>query len=75
MAALRQEPPIENQALWMSAFRLILLQKPFWSGERKFLEPLMRFARGDARGTISFHLKSITNLRSGLECDAAAEKP
>jgi hypothetical protein len=27
----------------------ILLQKSFWGGERKFLEPLMRFARGDVR--------------------------
>jgi hypothetical protein len=25
----------------------ILLQKSFWGGERKFLKPLMRFARGD----------------------------
>jgi hypothetical protein len=26
-----------------------LLQKSFWGGERKFLETLMRFARGDFR--------------------------
>jgi hypothetical protein len=26
---------------------LILLQKSFWGVERKFLEPLVRFARGD----------------------------
>jgi hypothetical protein len=25
----------------------ILLQKSFWGDERKFLEPLMHFARGD----------------------------
>jgi len=25
----------------------ILLQKSFWGDERKFLEPLMRFASGD----------------------------
>jgi hypothetical protein len=25
----------------------ILLQKSFWGDERKFLEPLMRFTRGD----------------------------
>jgi hypothetical protein len=33
-------------------FRLwqILLQKSFWGGERKFLEPLMRSARTDALG-------------------------
>jgi hypothetical protein len=28
------------------------LQKSFWGGERKFLEPLMRFARGDVRDLI-----------------------
>jgi hypothetical protein len=27
-----------------------MLQKAFWGGERKFLEPLMRFTRGDVRG-------------------------
>jgi hypothetical protein len=30
----------------------ILLKKSFWEGERKFLEPLMRFARGDVRDHI-----------------------
>jgi hypothetical protein len=30
-------------------FWRILLKKSFWEGERKFLEPLMRFARGDVR--------------------------
>jgi hypothetical protein len=30
----------------------ILLQKSFWGVERKFLEPLMRFARGDVRDYI-----------------------
>jgi hypothetical protein len=30
----------------------ILLQKSFWGGERKFLEPLMRLARGDVRDHI-----------------------
>src|SRR5258707_6930299 len=44
----------------------ILLKKSFWEGEQKFLEPLMRFARGDVRD-ISFHPKSITDLRSGVE--------
>jgi hypothetical protein len=52
----------------------ILLQKSFWGGERKFLEPLMRFARGDVRGAISFDPKSITDLRSCVESNAAAEK-
>jgi hypothetical protein len=30
----------------------ILLQKSFWGGERKFLEPLMPFAHGDVRDHI-----------------------
>jgi hypothetical protein len=30
----------------------ILLQKSFWAGERKFLEPLMRFTRSDVRDHI-----------------------
>ena len=30
----------------------ILLQKSFWGVERKFLEPLVRFARGDVRDHI-----------------------
>ncbi len=30
----------------------ILLQKSFWGGERKFLEPLMRLTRGDVRDHI-----------------------
>jgi hypothetical protein len=30
----------------------ILLQKSFWGGERKFLEPLMRFTLGDVRDHI-----------------------
>jgi len=30
----------------------ILLKKSFWEGEQKFLEPLMRFARGDVRDHI-----------------------
>jgi hypothetical protein len=53
-----------------------MLQKSFRGGERKFLEPLMRLARGDVN--ISFHPKSITDLRSSvvvaLKSDAAAEK-
>jgi hypothetical protein len=31
----------------------ILLQKSFWGVEGKFLEPLMRFARGDVRDHIA----------------------
>jgi hypothetical protein len=34
-------------------FAPILLQKSFWGGERKFLEPLMRFTRGDVRDHIA----------------------
>jgi hypothetical protein len=34
-------------------FWRILLQKSFWVGERKFLKPLMRFARGDMRDHIA----------------------
>jgi hypothetical protein len=34
------------------AFVPILLQKSFWGGERKFLEPLMRLTRGDVRDHI-----------------------
>jgi hypothetical protein len=30
----------------------ILLQKSFWGEEQKFLEPLMRFTRGDVRDHI-----------------------
>jgi hypothetical protein len=34
------------------AYWLILLQKSFWGVEQKFLEPLVRFARGDVRDHI-----------------------
>jgi hypothetical protein len=34
------------------AYWPILLQKSFWDDERKLLEPLMRFTRGDVRGHI-----------------------
>jgi hypothetical protein len=33
----------------------IVLKKSFWGDERKFLEPLMRFARGDLRDHIVSH--------------------
>jgi hypothetical protein len=33
----------------------IVLKKVFWGDERKFLEPLMRFARGDMRDHIVSH--------------------
>jgi hypothetical protein len=38
--------------LWNDRSWRILLQKSFWGGERKFLEPLMRLTRGDVRGHI-----------------------
>src|ERR1700680_1820645 len=38
---------VSNFRFWQ-----ILLQKSFWGGERKFLEPLMRFTRGDVRDHI-----------------------
>ena len=42
-----------RDSLTMSAQRGILLQKSFRGGERKFLEPLMRLARGDVRDHIA----------------------
>jgi hypothetical protein len=33
-------------------FWRIVLKNSFWGGERKFLEPLMRFTRGDVRDHI-----------------------
>jgi hypothetical protein len=50
---------VADVGLWQ-----ILSQKSFWSDERNFLAPLMRFTSGDV---ISFHPKSITDLRSGAE--------
>jgi hypothetical protein len=50
-----------------------LLQKSFWGRERKFLEPLMRFTRGDVRDHI-VSSKSITASVVALKSDAAAEK-
>jgi hypothetical protein len=43
-----------------------IVAKVFLGWRTKFLEPLMRFTRGDVRA-ISFHPKSITDLRSGVE--------
>jgi len=41
-----------NERLWNDRSWRILLKKSFWEGEQKFLEPLMRFARGDVRDHI-----------------------
>ena len=38
--------------VWMSAFRAMVLQKSFRGADRKFLEPLVRFMRGDVRDHI-----------------------
>jgi hypothetical protein len=42
-----QSHPCRDDRYWR-----ILLQKSFWGGEGKFLQPLMRFARGDVRDHI-----------------------
>jgi hypothetical protein len=65
MSAMRREADIWA-GLHHVCFVPILLQKSFWGGERKFLEPLMRFMRDDVRGHIVYP-KSITDLRSGVE--------
>jgi hypothetical protein len=51
MFALPSEADI-RVSLKQVCFVPILLQKSFWSGERKFLEPLMRVTRGDVRDHI-----------------------
>ncbi len=47
-------PPIATRQRTSLEVRFvpILLQKSFWGVELKFLEPLMRFARGDVRDHI-----------------------
>ena len=54
---------LADDRLTQFSYWQILLQKSFWGGERKFLELLMRFTRGDVRD----HIVSITDLRSGAE--------
>jgi len=49
-----------------------VLQKSFWGDERKFLEPLMHFTRGD----VGAHIVSIQidqTFPVALKSDAAAE--
>jgi hypothetical protein len=48
MSASPRRPDIASAASYIGKVP-ILLQKSFWDGERKFLEPLMRFARADVR--------------------------
>jgi hypothetical protein len=57
--------------------RLLLadfVEKVFWEGERKFLEPLMRFARGDVRDPYRFIQNRSRTSVVALKSDAAAEK-
>src|SRR5882757_4580326 len=58
----------------MSALKRILLQKSFWGGERKFLEPLMRFTRGDVRDPYRFIQNRSRTSLVALKSDAAAER-
>jgi hypothetical protein len=52
----------------------ILLRKSFWGVERKFLEPLMRFMRGNVRGPYRFIQNRSRTSAVALKSDAAAEK-
>jgi hypothetical protein len=45
-------PNAEERATAHVRLWQILLRKSFWGGERKFLEPLMRFMRGNVRDHI-----------------------
>jgi hypothetical protein len=58
----------------MSAVWVILLQKSFWGVERKFLEPLVRFARGDVRGPYRLIQNRSRTSVVALKSDAAAER-
>src|SRR6267142_3140698 len=55
-----------------SAFPSIVLKKSFWGDERKFLEPLMRFACGDMRGPHRFTQKRPRSFVSALRSIAVA---
>src|SRR5712675_3515602 len=59
---------------WHVRFVPILLQKSFWGGERKFLEPLMRFMRDDVREPYRFIQNRSRTSVVALKSDAAAEK-
>jgi hypothetical protein len=48
------------------------LKKSFWGDERKFLEPLMRFACGDMRGPHRFTQKRPRSFVSALRSIAVA---
>jgi hypothetical protein len=68
-------PPIATELRTSLVVRFvpILLQKSFWSEEQKFLEPLMRFTRGDVRDHIVFIQNRPRTLLMALKSDAAAE--
>jgi hypothetical protein len=51
-----------------------LLQKSFWGGERKFLEPLMRFTRGEVGEPYRFIQNRSRTSVTALKSDAGAEK-
>jgi hypothetical protein len=51
-AARRRSERVRHLTSAFVRFWQIVLQKSFWGVQRKFLEPLMRFARGDVRDHI-----------------------
>jgi hypothetical protein len=52
----------------------IVLKKSFWGDERKFLELLMRFTRGDVRDPYRFGQNRPRTFVAALNSDAVAEK-
>jgi hypothetical protein len=54
-------------------FWRIVLKESFWGNERKFFEPLMRFALGDMRGPHRFNQKRPRSFVSALRSIALAE--
>jgi hypothetical protein len=51
----------------------IVLKKSSWGDDQNSLEPLMRLACGDVRGTTSIHTKRPRTLVLALRSYAAAE--
>jgi hypothetical protein len=58
----------------MSVVGGIVLQKSFWGVERKFLEPLMRFTRGDVRDPYRFFQNRPRTFLAALKSYGVAEK-
>jgi hypothetical protein len=50
------------------------LQKSFWGGDEKFLEPLMRFTHGDVRGPYRFIQNRSLDSLVALKSDAIVRK-